>query len=208
MLYTFFFSRQIVGESTLHIFAGDWFDSVNYWRPAGILQCLPIFSMALFCQTQLFEIYETIPNVSLEKMNDVVRGALNICTLVYMCVGLFGYIAFCTQSFTGNLTELLCMYFTINDCRIITTVILLFYNSQHVQLLLLFLYIAGNILLSFEPSITSELIKLGFVFSVAFSFPLVIFPCRASLNSLLFRRVCMRFSKKKKKFRRSNTLLF
>ncbi|XP_072766769.1 uncharacterized protein [Anoplolepis gracilipes] len=138
---------KIMGESTLHIFAGDWLDNVNYWRPAGILQCLPIFSMALFCQTQLFEIYETIPNVSLEKMNDVVRGALNICTLVYMCVGLFGYIAFCTQSFTGN------------------------------------------ILLSFEPSITSELIKLGFVFSVAFSFPLVIFPCRASLNSLLFRRV-------------------
>jgi len=138
---------KIMGESTLHIFMGDWMDNVNYWRPAGILQCLPIFSMALFCQTQLFEIYETIPNVSLEKMNDVVRGALNICTIVYMCVGLFGYIAFCTQPFTGN------------------------------------------ILLSFEPSITSELIKLGFVFSVAFSFPLVIFPCRASLNSLLFRRV-------------------
>ncbi|KMQ97470.1 sodium-coupled neutral amino acid transporter 10 [Lasius niger] len=95
---------KIIGESTLHIFAGDWFDSVNYWRPAGILQCLPIFSMALFCQTQLFEIYETIPNVSLEKMNDVVRGALNICTLVYMCVGLFGYIAFCTQSFTVSIS--------------------------------------------------------------------------------------------------------
>ncbi|XP_011158305.1 putative sodium-coupled neutral amino acid transporter 10 [Solenopsis invicta] len=138
---------KVMGESALHIFMGDWFNSVNYWRPAGILQCLPIFAMALFCQTQLFEIYETIPNVSLEKMNDVVRGALNICTIVYMCVGLFGYIAFCTQPFTGN------------------------------------------ILLSFEPSITSELIKLGFVFSVAFSFPLVIFPCRASLNSLLFRRV-------------------
>lgn len=104
-----------MNESTLHIFAEDWFDNVNYWRPAGILQCLPIFSMALFCQTQLFEIYETIPNASLEKMNDVVRGALNICTLVYMCVGLFGYIAFCTQSFTGNLTEMLRMYLTIKD---------------------------------------------------------------------------------------------
>lgn len=104
-----------MNESTLHIFAEDWFDNVNYWRPAGILQCLPIFSMALFCQTQLFEIYETIPNASLEKMNDVVRGALNICTLVYMCVGLFGYIAFCTQSFTGNLTELLHIYFPIKD---------------------------------------------------------------------------------------------
>ncbi|CAK9803008.1 Putative sodium-coupled neutral amino acid transporter 10 [Anthophora quadrimaculata] len=138
---------KIVTESMQHIFAGDWYEHVYYWRPSGILQCIPIFSMALFCQTQLFEIYETIPNVSLEKMNEVVQGALNICTIVYLCVGFFGYIAFCTQSFTGN------------------------------------------ILMSFEPSLSSEMIKMGFVFSIAFSFPLVIFPCRASLNSLLFRRV-------------------
>ncbi|XP_026669922.1 putative sodium-coupled neutral amino acid transporter 10 isoform X2 [Ceratina calcarata] len=82
-----------------------------------------------------------------EKMNQVVRGALNICTSVYLCVGFFGYIAFCTQPFTGN------------------------------------------ILMSFKPSLSSEMIKMGFVFSIAFSFPLVIFPCRASLNSLLFRRM-------------------
>ncbi|KAI4477461.1 hypothetical protein M0802_014714 [Mischocyttarus mexicanus] len=138
---------KVFTESVQHIFAGDWTSNVYFWRSSGILQCLPIFSMALFCQTQLFEIYETIPNVSLEKMNDVVRGALNICTLVYLCVGFFGYIAFCTQPFTGN------------------------------------------ILMSFEPSISSDMIKMGFFFSVAFSFPLVIFPCRASLNSLLFRRV-------------------
>ncbi|KOC67955.1 Putative sodium-coupled neutral amino acid transporter 10 [Habropoda laboriosa] len=138
---------KIVTESMQHIFAGDWYEYVYYWRPSGILQCIPIFSMALFCQTQLFEIYETIPNVSLEKMNEVVQGALNICTIVYLCVGFFGYIAFCTQPFTGN------------------------------------------ILMSFEASLSSEMIKMGFVFSIAFSFPLVIFPCRASLNSLLFRRV-------------------
>ncbi|XP_031835188.1 uncharacterized protein LOC116428121 isoform X2 [Nomia melanderi] len=138
---------KIVTESMQHIFAGDWYEHVYYWRPSGILQCIPIFSMALFCQTQLFEIYETIPNVSLEKMNEVVRGALNICTIVYLCVGFFGYIAFCTQPFTGN------------------------------------------VLMSFEPSLSSEMIKMGFVFSIAFSFPLVIFPCRASLNSLLFRKV-------------------
>ncbi|XP_076282314.1 uncharacterized protein LOC143209901 [Lasioglossum baleicum] len=138
---------KIVMESMQHIFAGDWYEHVYYWRPSGILQCIPIFSMALFCQTQLFEIYESIPNVSLEKMNEVVRGALNICTVVYLCVGFFGYIAFCTQPFTGN------------------------------------------VLMSLEPSLSSEMIKMGFVFSIAFSFPLVIFPCRASLNSLLFRRV-------------------
>lgn len=31
--------------------------------------------------------------------------------------------------------------------------------------------------------------KIGFVLSVMFSFPLVIFPCRASLNSLLFQQI-------------------
>ncbi|XP_012274497.1 mini-chromosome maintenance complex-binding protein isoform X2 [Orussus abietinus] len=91
---------KIVAESTRHIFAGDWYDRVYYWRPAGILRCLPIFSMALFCQTQLFEIYETVPNASLEKMNEIVRGALNICNGVYICVGFFGYIAFCNRAFS------------------------------------------------------------------------------------------------------------
>ncbi|KAK0091186.1 hypothetical protein PV326_003615 [Microctonus aethiopoides] len=138
---------KVIMESMGQIFTGDWYNNVNYWRPAGILQCLPIFSMALFCQTQLFEIYESIPNVSLEKMNVVVRGALNICTLVYISVGFFGYVAFCTQSFSGN------------------------------------------ILMSFDPSMTSDVMNIGFVLSVIGSFPLVIFPCRASLNSLLFRRM-------------------
>lgn len=84
------------------IFQEDWQKNVNYWRSAGLLQCLPIFSMALFCQTQLFEIYESIPNVSLEKMNTVVRGALNICTFVYLFVGFFGYVAYSNQPFSGK----------------------------------------------------------------------------------------------------------
>ena len=34
-----------------------------------------------------------------------------------------------------------------------------------------------------------ETIKLGFVLSVAVSFPLVIFPCRTAIHSLVFRKV-------------------
>lgn len=41
---------KIVLESEVHIVANDWTDKVIYWEPAGILQCLPIFSMALSCQ--------------------------------------------------------------------------------------------------------------------------------------------------------------
>ena len=85
-----------------HFYTGEWLEEVYFWRPSGLLQCLPIFAMALFCQTQLFEIYQTVPNSSLEKMDHIVKGALNICTVVYLSVGFFGYIAFCTQPFTGK----------------------------------------------------------------------------------------------------------
>lgn len=107
--------------------------------------------MALSCQMQLFEVFESLPVPSAEKMNDIVKNALNICTIVYILVGVFGYVAFC----------------------------------DHLE---------GNILLSFSSTLMSAVIKLGFVFSVAFSFPLVIFPCRASLSSLLYHRVSIIFS--------------
>lgn len=97
--------------------------------------------------SQLFEIYETVSNPTLDKMNYIVRIAVNICVAVYISVGFFGYAAFASEPFTGN------------------------------------------ILMSFSQSPVTDVMKIGFVLSVAFSFPLVIFPCRASLNSLLFKKV-------------------
>ncbi|RZC37113.1 Aa trans domain containing protein [Asbolus verrucosus] len=98
-----FYYCLIITEALPHIFTGNWFSEVVLWRPAGILQCLPIFSMALFCQTQIFEIYQALPNASLEKMNSVIRVAMTICTWVYIFVGAFGYIAFFQKPFTGNI---------------------------------------------------------------------------------------------------------
>ncbi|XP_034250081.1 putative sodium-coupled neutral amino acid transporter 10 [Thrips palmi] len=136
---------KVIGEATGPMVSGDWLNQVNFWRPEGVLQCLPIFSMALFCQTQLFEIFDTVPNAALDKLNAVIRVAVNMCTAMYILVGVFGYIAFSKEN------------------------------------------ISGNILVSLSQTMSSEVIKLGFVLSVAVSFPLVIFPCRASLYSLLYR---------------------
>lgn len=80
-------------------------------------------------------------------MNALIRIAVNICTCVYIFVGIFGYIAFSEKAFTGN------------------------------------------VLLSLTPSLLTEIIKIGFVLSLAFSFPLIIFPCRASLFSLIYKPV-------------------
>lgn len=127
--------------------SNSWYHNVWWWRPSGITQCLPIFSMALSCQMQTFEIYESLPNQTINKMSHIIKYGTGICTLVYICVGFFGYVAFHDQHFSGN------------------------------------------VLLSLTPSLASDIIQMGFVLSVAVSFPLVIFPCRASLYSLLYHRV-------------------
>ncbi|XP_059612401.1 putative sodium-coupled neutral amino acid transporter 10 [Phlebotomus argentipes] len=137
---------KVIAEAKAPFLMGEWRSVVLLWQPSGVMQCLPIFSMALGCQMQLFEVIETMPGVSLEKMNQTVRSATAMCCIVYIFVGFFGYVAFCTQDF------------------------------------------AGNILLNFSATLISDVIKIGFVISVACSFPLVIFPCRASLYSLLYRK--------------------
>ncbi|KPJ12346.1 Putative sodium-coupled neutral amino acid transporter 10 [Papilio machaon] len=138
---------KVILEATSQLLTSDWHIRIETWKPSGVLQCVPIFSMALFCQTQLFEIFESLPSLSLEKMNLVTKNAINICTAVYFTLGFFGYVAFSSQN------------------------------------------ISGNILMSLSPTLGSDVIKLGFVMSLAFSFPLIIFPCRASLYSFLYKKV-------------------
>ena len=101
--FYFCFVLKIIGESKEPLVTGEWREHVVWWCPSGLLQCLPIFSMALSCQMQLFEVSETMPGVSLDRMNQEVRSATWICTLVYILVGFFGYVAYCTQQFSGEL---------------------------------------------------------------------------------------------------------
>ncbi|KAK9502896.1 hypothetical protein O3M35_011583 [Rhynocoris fuscipes] len=137
---------KVLSEAAGNILSWNWVDKVYLWRPSGILQCIPIFSMALSCQTQLFEIFDGLLNTPIDRINSVIRVAINLTTMLYISMGLFGYIAYCNQSFSGN------------------------------------------VMMNFSPTIWSEIIKIGFVLSVAVSFPLVIFPCRASIHSLLFSK--------------------
>lgn len=138
---------QIFFESENKMMTTYWYDNVYWWRPSGITQCLPIFSMALSCQPQIFDIYESLPNPTIDRMSNIIKHGINICTGVYICVGFFGYIAFYDQPYSGN------------------------------------------VLLNLSSSYMSDIIQMGFVLSVAVSFPLVLFPCRASLYSLLYHRV-------------------
>ncbi|XP_067935576.1 putative sodium-coupled neutral amino acid transporter 10 isoform X2 [Watersipora subatra] len=123
---------------------GRWTQEVDFWNTKNIFQCLPIFAMAFGCQTQMFILYDALPEPSQSALNYITRNGVNLCMIVYLVTGFFGYIAF--------------------------------YDKE----------IGGDILLSFPPSFGADLLKFGFVISVAFSFPLMVFPCRQSLNTLLF----------------------
>lgn len=46
--------------------------------------------------------------------------------------------------------------------------------------------IHGNIIINIPTTSASELVLFGFVICVLFGFPFMVFPCRASLNTLLF----------------------
>ncbi|XP_071128414.1 putative sodium-coupled neutral amino acid transporter 10 [Mytilus edulis] len=138
------FVVYIVTLSLPNLLAANWYSKVYLWKTDGLFKCLPIFSFAFGCQTQLFILYDSLVDPSLTGMNSIVGSAVNMCTCAYLLVGFFGYVCFCDTDITGDIIN-------------------------HLPL-----------------TIVSDLLKLGFVISIAITFPLIIFPCRASLYTLLF----------------------
>lgn len=50
----------------------------------------------------MFEIYDSLPEPSLKAMDIVVSSAIDLCTFIYLGVGIAGYLAFADSSFTGK----------------------------------------------------------------------------------------------------------
>ncbi|KAF6203025.1 hypothetical protein GE061_003438 [Apolygus lucorum] len=138
---------KVFFESSTNLFHPSVWGKVYYWRPSGLLRCIPIFSMALSCQTQLFEIFGSLPTTPLDRANAVVKSAVSLTTFFYISVGFFGYIAYANA------------------------------------------FLTGNVMMNFSDGASSDIIKICFLLSVAVSFPLVIFPCRASIYSFLYSKI-------------------
>lgn len=85
------------------------FNKLNYWNFDNYLRVLPIFLTCLSCQPQLFEVFDHSLIFSEEKnalarINQSIKQAIFICSLLYIGVGLFGYLAFFdTGTIEGNL---------------------------------------------------------------------------------------------------------
>ncbi|XP_048575593.1 putative sodium-coupled neutral amino acid transporter 10 isoform X2 [Nematostella vectensis] len=138
------FVTQTIFSAIPHLMEGHWKDHINFWRPVGVLRCLPIFSLSFSCQTQLFVLYDSLPEPSVKKMEEVINTGINIASFVYLSVGSMCYVTF--------------------------------YDTG----------VTGDVLINYGNSFLAQVLKTGFVMSVIVSIPLIAFPMRASINSLLF----------------------
>ncbi|KAK7071307.1 hypothetical protein SK128_028291 [Halocaridina rubra] len=146
IMFYIFLITVILWHAFPKLWDGTWVHIVELWRLSGALQVLPICCLGLACQSNIFEIYDSVPDPDVPKMRFVVNHAVNLCSALYISVGFLGYVAFVDKDF------------------------------------------GGNIIMSFPSSELTEGIKLFFIISLAISFPLMIFPCRTSIHSLLYRR--------------------
>ncbi|XP_059174905.1 putative sodium-coupled neutral amino acid transporter 10 isoform X2 [Physella acuta] len=144
------------------LWKGDWISHVYFWRTQGLFRCLPIFSFSFGCQTQLFILYDALPEPSLKTITSVTTSAVNLCAVVYLLVGFLGYITFYSQDIPGDIINI------------------------------------------FPRTFFTDITKLAFVGSTVITFPVIIFPCRASIYTLLFAKTnqnesCDQFSHDKSK---------
>lgn len=85
----------------------DKLEKFNYWNISGLLTTFPIFSMAMSCQTSLFEIFDSSVIISdldaIKRDNGIIKKSIYLCSFVYITVGLLGYMAFHEQTLYGNI---------------------------------------------------------------------------------------------------------
>ncbi|KAF8365998.1 hypothetical protein PRIPAC_83827 [Pristionchus pacificus] len=152
------FVLHIIVESLESLLEGTWSMHVVWWRPEGFLACLPIVTMALACQTQLFSVTEGLINPTIDQVDGVISTAVNLCSAMYAAVGLFGF----------------------QSARIIKVGVfryVAFYNRT----------LHGDVLVELAPTFFTQLLKLAFMLSIAVSVPLMLFPARHALFNLCLR---------------------
>ncbi|VDN36054.1 unnamed protein product [Gongylonema pulchrum] len=68
VFFYFIFVLRMLIECIPRIFDGKWSADVYWWRQEGLLTSLPIVTMALSCQTQLFCVADCIKDPSTAKV--------------------------------------------------------------------------------------------------------------------------------------------
>lgn len=74
-------------------FSLSW-DELVHFTPNGFLSSFPIFVFAYSCQPNVLPIYVELQRRSVKRMHKVIRRSLYFAAILYVFVGMFGYLTF------------------------------------------------------------------------------------------------------------------
>ncbi|KRZ15771.1 60 kDa heat shock protein, mitochondrial [Trichinella pseudospiralis] len=135
--------------------------NVNWWRAEGIWIAFPVFTVALMCQPALFTVVGELSLRRFLSINKIITGAVNVCCSLYLLVRLLIFFL---------------IHYSI-DLFFLLTAIFGYVSYQD--------DVSGNILLSLKAGVFNELVEFAFLLSLAVSYPLLLYPCRHTVCSLL-----------------------
>ncbi|KAK6169172.1 hypothetical protein SNE40_020272 [Patella caerulea] len=100
------FIFYVLSLSAPNLLSGEWYLKVSFWKNEGVFGTLSIFAYSFGCQTQLFVLYDALPEPSLKAVNGITSSAVNLCAVAYLLMGFFGYIAFHEEDITADIIKL------------------------------------------------------------------------------------------------------
>ncbi|XP_050391956.1 putative sodium-coupled neutral amino acid transporter 10 [Patella vulgata] len=99
------FIFYVLSLSAPNLLSGEWYLKVSFWKNEGVFGTLSIFAYSFGCQTQLFVLYDALPEPSLKAVNGITSSAVNLCAVAYLLMGFFGYIAFHEDDITADIIK-------------------------------------------------------------------------------------------------------
>ena len=81
------------------------FPKLNYFVPSGIFTTFPLFIFSYTCQQNVLQAFQELNTPNERRMRKVVTRQIFLCTVLYLFVGIFGYITYplVAPSGSGNL---------------------------------------------------------------------------------------------------------
>uniref|UniRef100_A0AAV2LHM2 Amino acid transporter transmembrane domain-containing protein n=1 Tax=Knipowitschia caucasica TaxID=637954 RepID=A0AAV2LHM2_KNICA len=180
VFYTLFMFTIVLSSLRYGLVSGSWVERAHLWRVRGVIQCLPIIATTFCCHPHELLSGWWLGRVYVVRWEGVFR-CMPICGMAFACQSqvLPTYDSLDEPSvkrmstiFTSSLKVVTIFYITVGFFGYVS-----FTDS-----------IAGNVLMNFPSNLVTEMIRVGFMMSVAVGFPMMILPCRQAINTMLFEQ--------------------